>query len=52
VLLFNGASSAAPHWFADQVLKAVEVATQFRNIPAARLYESLGFRLARTSLTF
>jgi RimJ/RimL family protein N-acetyltransferase len=46
------ASSAALHWFADRGLEAVEVGTQFRNIPAARLYESLGFRLARTSLTF
>ena len=46
------ASSAALHWFADQGLKAVEVGTQLRNIPAARLYEGLGFRLARTSLTF
>lgn len=46
------ASSAALHWFASQGLGAVEVGTQFRNIPAARLYESLGFRLTRTSLTF
>jgi RimJ/RimL family protein N-acetyltransferase len=46
------ASSAALHWFAGQGLEAVEVGTQFRNIPAARLYESLGFRLTRTSLTF
>jgi RimJ/RimL family protein N-acetyltransferase len=46
------ASSAAIHWFTDQGLKAVEVGTQLRNIPAARLYESLGFRLTRTSFTF
>jgi RimJ/RimL family protein N-acetyltransferase len=46
------ASSAALHWFASQGMEAVEVGTQLRNIPAARLYESLGFRMARTSLTF
>jgi dTDP-4-amino-4,6-dideoxy-D-galactose acyltransferase len=46
------ASTAALHWFAERDLEAVEVGTQFRNIPAARLYESLGFRLTRTSLTF
>lgn len=45
-------SSAALHWFSAQGLKSVEVGTQLRNIPAARLYESLGFRLIRTSLTF
>lgn len=46
------ASSAALHWFAVQGLETVEVGTQLRNIPAARLYESLGFRLTRTSLSF
>jgi ribosomal protein S18 acetylase RimI-like enzyme len=46
------ASLAALHWFAARGLEAVEVGTQLRNIPAARLYESLGFRLTRTSLTF
>jgi len=46
------ASGAALHWFAGQGMESVEVGTQFRNIPAARLYESLGFRLTRTSLTF
>ncbi len=46
------ASAAALHWFASQGLATVEVGTQLRNIPAARLYESLGFRLTRTSLTF
>jgi ribosomal protein S18 acetylase RimI-like enzyme len=46
------ASSAALDWFASQGMESVEVGTQLRNIPAARLYESLGFRLARTSLTF
>jgi RimJ/RimL family protein N-acetyltransferase len=46
------ASLAALHWFSAQGLNSVEVGTQLRNIPAARLYESLGFRLIRTSLTF
>jgi len=46
------ANAAALRWFAEQGLEAVEVGTQLRNIPAARLYESLGFRLTRTSLTF
>ncbi|MBZ5630763.1 MAG: GNAT family N-acetyltransferase [Acidobacteriia bacterium] len=46
------ASTAALRWFAEQGMAAVEVGTQLRNIPAARLYESLGFRLTRTSLTF
>lgn len=46
------ASLAALHWFAEQGMETVEVGTQLRNIPAARLYESLGFRLTRTSLTF
>ena len=46
------ASLAALHWFAEQGMKSVEVGTQLRNVPAARLYESLGFKLARTSLTF
>lgn len=46
------ASLAAIEWFAGQGLREVEVGTQIRNIPAGRLYESLGFRLIRTSLTF
>jgi RimJ/RimL family protein N-acetyltransferase len=46
------ASAAALHWFAERGIETVEVGTQLRNIPAARLYESLGFRLTRTSLTF
>lgn len=39
------------HWFGTQGMATVEVGTQLRNIPAARLYESLGFRLAGASLT-
>jgi RimJ/RimL family protein N-acetyltransferase len=46
------ASSGALQWFASQGLETVEVGTQLCNIPAARLYEALGFRLMRTSLTF
>ena len=46
------ASAAALHWFSGQGMETVEVGTQLRNIPAARLYESLGFRLTCTSLTF
>jgi ribosomal protein S18 acetylase RimI-like enzyme len=46
------ASAAALRWFAERGIETVEVGTQLRNIPAARLYESLGFRLTRTSLTF
>lgn len=46
------ASAAALRWFDGQGVKSVEVGTQLRNIPAGRLYESLGFRLVRTSLTF
>jgi len=46
------ASLAALNWFSEQGLDTVEVGTQLRNIPAARLYESLGFRLSRTSYTF
>lgn len=50
--LARRATSAALHWFTGQGLRTAEVGTQLRNIPAARLYESLGFRLTRTSLTF
>lgn len=46
------ATLAALDWIGRQGLEAVEVGTQLRNIPAARLYEGLGFRLTRTSLTF
>jgi len=46
------ASAAALHWFSNQGAATVEVGTQLRNVPAARLYESLGFRMHRTSLTF
>jgi ribosomal protein S18 acetylase RimI-like enzyme len=48
----HSASSGALRWFAAQGLSTVEVGTQLRNVPAARLYENLGFRLVRTSLTF
>lgn len=45
------ATLAALHWFLQQGAEAVEVGTQLSNTPAARLYESLGFRTAATSLT-
>jgi ribosomal protein S18 acetylase RimI-like enzyme len=46
------ATLAALHWLATRGMKCVEVGTQLRNIPAARLYENLGFRMNRASLTF
>lgn len=46
------ASSAALCWFRGQGLLSAEVGTQLRNVAAARLYESLGFRMIRASLTF
>ena len=48
----RSASSAALRWFAARGLRIVEVGTQLHNMPAARLYENLGFRLVRTNLTF
>jgi ribosomal protein S18 acetylase RimI-like enzyme len=48
----RSASSAALDWFAARGLRFVEVGTQLPNVPAARLYENLGFRLVRTNLTF
>lgn len=46
------ASLAALHWFAGEELKVVEVGSQLSNVPAVRLYQDLGFRLAGTSFTF
>lgn len=45
-------SLAALNWFACQGMEFVEVGTQLRNVPAARLYGSLGFRQISTSFTF
>jgi GNAT superfamily N-acetyltransferase len=42
---------AALDWFYDQGVKVVEVGTQLRNIPAARLYQSLGFRLVGSGIS-
>lgn len=39
-------------WLQAQGAHAVTVGTQLRNVAAGRLYESAGFRLAATSLTF
>lgn len=47
----TAATCAALKWFRDQKVELVEVGTQLRNIPASRLYEKCGFRLARVSLT-
>ncbi|HEY2012268.1 MAG TPA: GNAT family N-acetyltransferase [Bryobacteraceae bacterium] len=46
------ATRGALHWFAAQDIRLVEVGTQLKNIPAARLYEGCGFRLSGVSLTF
>ena len=46
------ATAASLAWFAAQGMRAVEVGTQLRNVPAARLYENAGFRFASASLTF
>lgn len=48
----SAATMGALDWFAAQGVRAVEVGTQLRNIPAARLYERCGFRLAAVSLTW
>lgn len=42
----------ALEWFEEQGCELTEVGTQVANIPAARLYENCGFRLASSSLTF
>lgn len=47
----RAATWAALEWFRQQGAGIVDVGTQLRNIPAARLYEACGFRLAGSSLT-
>jgi GNAT superfamily N-acetyltransferase len=42
---------AALDWFHRHGVGIVEVSTQFRNIPASRLYESCAFRLVGSSIT-
>lgn len=44
-------STHAVEWARQNGMQAVEVGTQLRNVPAARAYESAGFRVAGTSLT-
>jgi dTDP-4-amino-4,6-dideoxy-D-galactose acyltransferase len=44
-------TSAALDWFRSQDVDVVEVGTQLSNIPAARLYEKNGFRMAAASFT-
>jgi dTDP-4-amino-4,6-dideoxy-D-galactose acyltransferase len=39
-------------WLADRQVRGVRVGTQLRNIAAGRLYESCGFRLIGSGLTF
>lgn len=40
------------HWLEREDMESAEVGTQFRNILAAGLFQSLGFRLFHTALTF
>lgn len=47
----KAATYGALAWFKEQGVDFVEVGTQLRNIPASRLYQACGFRLAATSLT-
>ena len=49
--LARAATCGSLDWFRSQGAVSVDVGTQFRNIPAARLYESCGFRLSATSVT-
>ncbi|MBI4874396.1 MAG: GNAT family N-acetyltransferase [Acidobacteria bacterium] len=44
-------TEGALRWFQSQGAEGVEVGTQLRNVAAARLYESRGFRLTAVSLT-
>jgi GNAT superfamily N-acetyltransferase len=45
------ATMAAVDWFRRRGVAVIHVGTQLRNLPAARLYESCGFRQAAASLT-
>lgn len=47
----TGITRAALDWFRSMDVRIVEVGTQLRNVPAGRLYEGCGFRLASVSLT-
>jgi ribosomal-protein-alanine N-acetyltransferase len=44
--------SAAADWFSAQGVESIDVGTQLRNVPAARLYERCGFRAAAGALSF
>jgi GNAT superfamily N-acetyltransferase len=48
----SACTRAAIEWFQSQGAGVVQVGTQLRNIPAARLYERCGFRIAANSLTW
>lgn len=45
-------TAQALHWFHRQGAASVKVGTQLTNLPAARLYQSLGFRSVSVSLMF
>ena len=46
------ATNAATAWCRSQGVDIVEVGTQIANVPAARLYQSAGFRTTAISLTY
>ncbi len=48
----SACTRAAIEWLQSQGAGVVQVGTQLRNIPAARLYERCGFRIAANSLTW
>jgi len=47
----RAATEGALAWFRGRGVETVEVGTQLRNIPAARLYEGCGFRLVGVTMT-
>jgi GNAT superfamily N-acetyltransferase len=49
--LARALTEAALEWFESRGVGIVEVGTQLANVPAARLYESCGFRQVRSALT-
>ena len=49
--LARATTYGALNWFRQHGVQIVEVGTQLQNIPAARLYESCGFKLVASSLS-
>lgn len=47
----HAATMAALEWFRQEGCEIVEVGTQLRNIPAARLYQKCGFRMVGSSVS-